>query len=133
MSIDLSPAFTLTSTTHNVLVPPKSVEVVFPFEEAYSTTMAEPSWSADTTAKSGGADATAQDITADRTALIAARLKEIYKKSVYPVEKKYNYDYFYESPLMTDVEFDGKCFESALCVLCALGVLLLGERPQRLL
>lgn len=54
----------------------------------------------------------ASDETADRTAMIAGRLKEIYKKSVYPVEKKYQYDYFYESPLMTDVEFDGESFGS---------------------
>ncbi len=52
----------------------------------------------------------ATDETADRTAMIAGRLKEIYKKSVFPVEQKYQYDYFYESPLMTDVEFDGECF-----------------------
>lgn len=43
----------------------------------------------------------------DRTAVITARLKQIYRKSVLPVEKRYKYDYFYESPLLTDVEFDG--------------------------
>jgi hypothetical protein len=43
-----------------------------------------------------------------RTAVITARLKQVYRKSVFPVEKRYKYDYFYESPLMTDVEFDGE-------------------------
>lgn len=45
--------------------------------------------------------------TPDRTAVISARLKELYSKSVLPVEKKYRYDYFFESPLLSDVEFDG--------------------------
>ena len=48
------------------------------------------------------------DTTADRTALISARLKAIYRKAVLPVEKRYRYDYFFESPLLTDTEFDGK-------------------------
>jgi hypothetical protein len=43
----------------------------------------------------------------DRTAQVAARLKQIYKKYVYPVEKKYQYDFFFESPFLSDVEFDG--------------------------
>lgn len=46
--------------------------------------------------------------TDDRTALISARLKQLYSKSILPVEKKYKYDYFFESPLLSDVEFDGK-------------------------
>lgn len=45
---------------------------------------------------------------ADRTALISAKLKAIYRKAVLPVEKRYRYDYFFESPLLTDVEFDGE-------------------------
>lgn len=45
---------------------------------------------------------------ADRTALVANRLKKIYNKAVLPMEKRYRYDYFYESPFMTDVEFDAK-------------------------
>jgi EH domain-containing protein 1 len=49
----------------------------------------------------------ASDEMADRTSVITGRLKTIYRKSVLPVEKKYSYDYFYESPLLTDVEFDG--------------------------
>lgn len=44
----------------------------------------------------------------DRTANVAAKLKQIYRKSVLPVEKRYQYDYFYESPLLTDIEFDAK-------------------------
>ena len=46
--------------------------------------------------------------TDDRTAMIAARLKQLYAKSILPVEKKYRYDYFFDSPLLSDVEFDGK-------------------------
>jgi len=48
------------------------------------------------------------DETADRTAVVSAQLKRIYKKAVLPVEKRYKYDYFYDSPLLTDVEFDAK-------------------------
>jgi len=44
----------------------------------------------------------------DRTAAVAAHLKKIYRKAVLPLEKRYRYDYFYESPLLTDVEFDAK-------------------------
>ena len=52
---------------------------------------------------------------ADRTALVAARLKSIYTKHVLPVEKRYQYEYFFESPLLSDVEFDGKsCLAWAL-------------------
>lgn len=43
----------------------------------------------------------------DRTAVITGRLKQIYRKTVLPVEKRYKYDYFYESPYLSDVEFDG--------------------------
>jgi hypothetical protein len=39
--------------------------------------------------------------------MVAARLKQIYKKSVLPCEQRYRYEYFYESPLLSDVEFDG--------------------------
>mmetsp|Transcript_7660 Transcript_7660/g.10965 ORF Transcript_7660/g.10965 Transcript_7660/m.10965 type:complete len:83 (+) Transcript_7660:403-651(+) len=44
----------------------------------------------------------AMDNLTDRTAMVAKRLKEIYRKSVLPVEKRFRYDYFYESPF-----FDG--------------------------
>lgn len=64
-----------------------------------------PGWQAETgSASSGGPP----DELTGRTAAIAARLKQVYRKSVFPVEKRYKYDYFYESPLMTDVEFDGE-------------------------
>lgn len=49
-----------------------------------------------------------RDELAERTAMLSARLKQIYKKSVLPVEKRHRYDYFYESPFLTDVEFDSK-------------------------
>jgi hypothetical protein len=54
----------------------------------------------------GAAGGTGDEV-ADRTAAISARLKRIYRKAVLPVEKRYRYDYFYESPLLSDVEFDG--------------------------
>lgn len=43
--------------------------------------------------------------------MVAARLKQIYKKSVLPCEQRYRYEYFYESPLLSDVEFDGSLSE----------------------
>eukprot|EP00934_Nitzschia_sp_Nitz4_P008311 Nitzschia sp. Nitz4//scaffold239_size30010//9072//11208//NITZ4_008011-RA/size30010-snap-gene-0.34-mRNA-1//1//CDS//3329543565//8301//frame0 len=54
------------------------------------------------------ASSAGNDEIADRTAVITGRLKAIYRKSVLPVEKRYSYDYFYESPLLTDIEFDAK-------------------------
>lgn len=57
---------------------------------------------------SGGPAGAAMDDLASRTANISAHLKKIYRKSVLPVEKRYKYDYFYESPLLTDIEFDAK-------------------------
>lgn len=48
------------------------------------------------------------DEVGDRTAVVSARLKQIYRKSVLPCEKRHRYDYFYESPFLTDVEFDSK-------------------------
>mmetsp|Transcript_14095 Transcript_14095/g.20825 ORF Transcript_14095/g.20825 Transcript_14095/m.20825 type:complete len:566 (+) Transcript_14095:158-1855(+) len=44
----------------------------------------------------------------DRTAMISAKLKSIYRNAVLPIEKRYRYDYFFETPLLTDVEFDSK-------------------------
>lgn len=49
------------------------------------------------------------DEISDRTNVITARLKTIYRKVVLPVEQRYQYDYFYESPFLSDVEFDGRC------------------------
>jgi GTPase SAR1 family protein len=48
------------------------------------------------------------DEVADRTSVITGRLKTIYRKTVLPVEKRFKYDYFYESPFLSDVEFDSK-------------------------
>ena len=48
------------------------------------------------------------DTNAERTAVICASLKTLYAKYVFPLEKKYNYDYFFESPFLSDVEFDGE-------------------------
>jgi N-terminal EH-domain containing protein len=47
------------------------------------------------------------DVVSDRTSVITGRLKQIYRKTVLPVEQRYKYDYFYESPYLTEVEFDG--------------------------
>jgi hypothetical protein len=57
----------------------------------------------------GKMDASGLDSVADKTQYIADQLRRIYEKSVLPVEKRYRYDYFYESPYMTAVEFDGTC------------------------
>lgn len=76
--------------------------------------MAEPGWAVEASpavqasmATAGGGGGATDEI-ADRTSVITGRLKSIYRKSVLPVEKKYRYDYFYESPLLSDVEFDGE-------------------------
>ena len=53
-------------------------------------------------AAAGGADEIA-----DRTSVITGRLKSLYRKTVLPVEKRFQYDYFYESPFLSDSEFDG--------------------------
>ena len=48
------------------------------------------------------------DETGDRTSVITGRLKTLYRKTVLPVEKRFKYDYFYESPFLSDTEFDGR-------------------------
>jgi hypothetical protein len=48
--------------------------------------------------------------TSDRSSKVQSRLKQIYSKTVLPVEKRFQYDFFYESPFLTDVEFDCKYF-----------------------
>eukprot|EP00555_Chaetoceros_dichaeta_P011371 CAMPEP_0198257518 /NCGR_PEP_ID=MMETSP1447-20131203/7175_1 /TAXON_ID=420782 /ORGANISM="Chaetoceros dichaeta, Strain CCMP1751" /LENGTH=576 /DNA_ID=CAMNT_0043944437 /DNA_START=107 /DNA_END=1837 /DNA_ORIENTATION=- len=73
-------------------------------------------WAAEASAYSGGipnlsggnTSGGAAGDTSDRTAMVAAQLKRIYKKAVLPVEKRFQYDYFYESPFLSDVEFDSK-------------------------
>ena len=57
---------------------------------------------------SGGAKSS--DDTVNRTQMVQTRLKQIYKKAVLPVEKRFRYDYFYESPFLSDVEFDCEYF-----------------------
>ena len=54
-------------------------------------------------AAAGGGEAESED----RTSVITGRLKTIYRKTVLPVEKRFKYDYFYESPFLSDSEFDG--------------------------
>ena len=60
-----------------------------------------------TPSRPGSAPAAEATTDADRTALVAARLKQIYKKHVLPAEKRYQYEFFFESPYLSDVEFDG--------------------------
>lgn len=50
----------------------------------------------------GGDDATR------KTNKVNEQLKSIYKNNILPAEKRYRYDFFDESPYMTDVEFDAK-------------------------
>ncbi len=56
------------------------------------------------------ATASADGDQGNRTEMVQSRLKQIYKKAVLPVEKRFRYDYFYESPFLSDVEFDCKCY-----------------------
>ena len=64
-------------------------------------------WVKETDSTAGAADGGGDMGDKDRAGLVAARLKQIYKKSVLPCEQRYRYEYFYESPLLSDVEFDG--------------------------
>ena len=49
-----------------------------------------------------------QDEVISRTNKVSTKLKAIYKDNILPAEKRYRYDFFYESPHLTDVEFDAK-------------------------
>ena len=49
-----------------------------------------------------------QDEVISRTNKVSTKLKAIYKDNILPSEKRYRYDFFYESPHLTDVEFDAK-------------------------
>lgn len=42
-----------------------------------------------------------------QTENVVEKLKSIYKRSIYPTEKRYNYQYFF-SPYLTDAEFESK-------------------------
>eukprot|EP00580_Thalassiosira_gravida_P018993 CAMPEP_0201669894 /NCGR_PEP_ID=MMETSP0494-20130426/25125_1 /ASSEMBLY_ACC=CAM_ASM_000839 /TAXON_ID=420259 /ORGANISM="Thalassiosira gravida, Strain GMp14c1" /LENGTH=548 /DNA_ID=CAMNT_0048150777 /DNA_START=226 /DNA_END=1872 /DNA_ORIENTATION=+ len=44
----------------------------------------------------------------NKTSIVSTKLKAIYKDNILPAEKRYRYDFFYESPHLTDVEFDAK-------------------------
>jgi len=77
---------------------------------AYGT---QPTPTTSTMNGSGAAGGGAVDEIANRTAHVSAQLKKLYRKSVLPVEKRYKYDYFYESPLLSDVEFDGETFKNS--------------------
>ncbi|KAL7538387.1 hypothetical protein ACHAXR_011165 [Thalassiosira sp. AJA248-18] len=48
------------------------------------------------------------DVAIDKTNRVNTKLKAIYKDNILPAEKRYRYDFFYESPYLTDVEFDAK-------------------------
>lgn len=69
-------------------------------------------WAKEASSYAGGGMAAGSKIssgdTAERSTKVQARLKQIYKKAVLPVEKRFRYDYFYESPFLTDTEFDSK-------------------------
>jgi len=52
----------------------------------------------------GGPD----EVAINKTNRVNTQLKAIYKDNILPAEKRYRYDYFYESPFLTDVEFDAK-------------------------
>jgi GTPase SAR1 family protein len=69
-------------------------------------------WAKEASSYAGGGMAAGSNIsssdTAERSTKVQARLKQIYKKAVLPVEKRFRYDYFYESPFLTDTEFDSK-------------------------
>ncbi len=70
-------------------------------------------WAAEASNYTGGNASTTNVATkpndsTNRTEIVQSRLKQIYKKCVLPVEKRFRYDYFYESPFLSDVEFDCK-------------------------
>ena len=49
-----------------------------------------------------------QDDVINKTNKVSTKLKAMYKDNILPAEKRYRYDFFYESPHLTDVEFDAK-------------------------
>lgn len=69
-------------------------------------------WTQDASAFTGGTSASPSSPKHsndnDRMSRVSERLKTLYRKSLLPIEKRFKYDYFYESPLMKDVEFDSK-------------------------
>jgi|AntRauTorckE5430_2_1112549.scaffolds.fasta_scaffold105431_1 hypothetical protein len=69
-------------------------------------------WSKEANTCKGGGMASNTNKTADetseRSSRVQKRLKQIYAKTVLPVEKRFRYDYFYESPFLSDCEFECK-------------------------
>jgi len=61
-------------------------------------------WASAKTAMAPGSS----DEASNKTNRVSAKLKAIYKDNILPAEKRYRYDFFYESPFLTDVEFDAK-------------------------
>lgn len=61
-------------------------------------------WASAKTSMTGGN----ADEATNKTNKVSAKLKAIYKDNILPAEKRYRYDFFYESPFLTDVEFDSK-------------------------
>ena len=61
---------------------------------------------------SNGPSATLTSETSNKIACtsesVISQLQTIYKLRVMPAEKRYNYAYFHESPLLTDAEFSSK-------------------------
>ena len=51
---------------------------------------------------------TSNDEASNKASIVAGKLKAIYKTNILPAEKRYQYDFFYESPFLTDTEFDAK-------------------------
>mmetsp|Transcript_5715 Transcript_5715/g.10296 ORF Transcript_5715/g.10296 Transcript_5715/m.10296 type:complete len:563 (-) Transcript_5715:315-2003(-) len=62
-------------------------------------------WASAKTAMSSPSSA---DVAINQTISVSTKLKAIYKDNILPAEKRYRYDFFYESPYLTDVEFDAK-------------------------
>lgn len=57
---------------------------------------------------SSSSPAVGTDEAITKTNRVSSQLKAIYTENILPAEKRYRYDYFYESPFLTDVEFDAK-------------------------
>lgn len=65
-------------------------------------------WASHKTSMAGGGGGAGADEAVNKTQRVSAQLKAIYKDNILPAEKRYQYDYFYESPFLSDVEFDAK-------------------------
>lgn len=65
-------------------------------------------WASARTAMSPAPGGNSDNDAMRRTNSVNEKLKSIYRDNVLPAEKRYRYDFFYESPYLTDVEFDAK-------------------------